>query len=84
MSRESALAKNTAILAIGVFLPKVASIIILPILTGYLTMEEYGTYDLITVLVSMLLPAVTLQIQTAAFRYLIDVRDDVEQGTTII
>ncbi|WP_373264493.1 oligosaccharide flippase family protein [Hungatella hathewayi] len=76
MSREGKLAKNTLIISIGTFLPKLASFITLPILTGYLTQAEYGTYDLITILVSLLLPAATLQIQTAAFRFLIDVRDD--------
>ena len=67
MKREEKLIKNTIILAIGTFLPRVASFIVLPILTGYMTQEEFGTYDLITVLVGLLLPAVTLQIQTAAF-----------------
>lgn len=76
MSRESNLAKNTAILSLGTFLPKIASFITLPLLTGYLTKDEYGTYDTILVLVSLLLPALTLQIQTAAFRFLIDVKND--------
>ena len=74
MSREGKLAKNTMIIAIGTFLPKLASFITLPILTGCLTKTEYGTYDLINVLVSLLLPAATLQIQAAAFRFLIDSR----------
>lgn len=74
MSREGKLVKNTAILSIGTFLPKAAAYFTLPILTGVLTKEEYGTYDLVTVLVSLLLPAVTLQIQTAIFRFLIDSR----------
>lgn len=84
MKREEKLIKNTIILAIGTFLPRVASFIVLPILTGYLTQEEYGTYDLITVLVSLLLPAVTLQIQTAAFRFLIDVRGDLKEEKRIV
>lgn len=79
MNREEKLIKNTMILAIGTFLPRVASFIVLPILTGYLTQEEYGTYDLITVLVSLLLPVATLQIQTAAFRFLIDVRGNIKE-----
>ena len=74
MSREGKLAKNTMVIAIGTFLPKLASFITLPILTGCLTKSEYGTYDLINVLVSLLLPAATLQIQMACFRFLIDVR----------
>lgn len=80
MSREGKLAKNTLILSIGTFLPKFASFVTLPILTGCLTKEEYGMYDLVTVLVSLLLPAATLQVQTAAFRFLIDCRED-EQTT---
>lgn len=84
MSREGKLAKNTFILAIGTFLPKLAAFITLPILTGCLTMEEYGTYDLVTVLVSLILPAATLQIQTAAFRFLIDVRHEEVKIKSII
>lgn len=84
MSREGKLAKNTAILAIGTFLPKLGAFVVLPILTGYLTKEELGTYDLVLVLVSFILPAVTLEIQTAAFRFLIDVRDKKEEIKSII
>ncbi|MBR1739687.1 MAG: oligosaccharide flippase family protein [Ruminococcus sp.] len=84
MSRESKLAKNTLILSVGTFLPKLATFVTLPVLTGYLTQEQYGTYDLITVLVSLLLPAATLQIQAAAFRFLIDTRDDKNEKRKII
>ena len=84
MSRGGKLAKNTIILAIGTFLPKLASFITLPILTGCLSKESYGTYDLIVVLVSLFLPAVTLQIQTAAFRFLIDIRDEKEKVKSVI
>ena len=76
MSREKSLIKNTIVLSIGTVIPKFASFIVLPILTGYLTKTEYGTYDLITVLCSLFLPAVTLQIQTAAFRFLIEQKND--------
>ena len=53
-------------------------------MTGCLTKTEYGTYDLITVLCSLFLPAVTLQIQTAAFRFLIEKKDDEDGKKTII
>lgn len=84
MSREGKLVKNTLILSIGTFLPKAVSFITLPILTGYLTKTEYGTYDLITVLVSLVLPAATLQIQAAAFRFLIDVRGKYDEEKKIV
>lgn len=84
MSREGNLVKNTLIISIGTFLPKLASFITLPILTGCLTKAEYGIYDLITVLVSLLLPVATLQIQAAAFRFLIDCRDNEKDVKAIV
>ena len=53
MSREGNLAKNTVILAIGTFLPKVAGMIVLPLVTAGLTKADYGTFDLITTLVAL-------------------------------
>lgn len=84
MSREKELAKNTIVLSIGKLLPKFTSFVTLPILTAYLTKAEYGTYDLLTTLVMLVLPIVTLQIQTAAFRFLIDCRNDKDKVTDII
>lgn len=84
MDREKALAKNTFIIAIGTFLPKFSSIITLPIITGGLTKSEMGTYDLISTLVSLFLPVATLQIQSAAFRFLIDVRNDEKETNRIV
>lgn len=84
MNREKKLLKNTLILSIGTIIPKLTSFVILPILTGYLTKTEYGTYDLITILASLLLPAVTLQLQTAAFRFLIEQKDNENNKKRII
>ena len=67
MSREGKLAKNTLILSIGTFLPKLASIITLPILTGCLTRSEMGTYDVILILESLFLPTATFQILAVMF-----------------
>lgn len=84
MSREKELVKNTLILSMGKFLPKFAAIITLPILSGCFTKTEYGMYDLITTLVMLVLPIATLQIQSAAFRFLIDTRGDKDKSTIII
>lgn len=65
MSRETSLAKNTLIMTIGTVLPKVSYLITLPIVTAKLTKAEYGTYDLITTMVSLFLPVASLQIQAA-------------------
>lgn len=84
MKRETDLAKNTFILSIGSFLPKLVAMITVPLLTAYLSATEYGTYDLVITLVALLLPAVTLQIQSAAFRFLINTRDDIQKSKEII
>ncbi len=84
MSREGKLVKNTFIISIGTFLPKLAAFITLPILTGCLAKEEYGVYELIMDMVSLLLPTATLQIQTAAFRFLIDRRDKTDDVKKIV
>lgn len=84
MSRESQLAKNTFIISFGTFLPKIITVITLPIITAYLSKNEYGQYDLIATLVSLVLPVATLQIQSAAFRFLIDCRNNESQKKTII
>ena len=75
MSREKALTKNVFIIGLGTFLPRLSMVIVLPILTGYLTKTEFGTFDLINTLVLLLLPIVTLRIETAAFRFLLECKD---------
>lgn len=84
MKREKELLKNTIILAIGRFLPQAFSFVTIPMVTYYLTKSEYGMYDLINTLVSLLLPVATLQIHSAAFRFLIDKRDNEEEQKSII
>ena len=84
MKREEKLVKNTIILALGTFFPKLAIFIALPVLTGCLTQADYGTYELVLTLVALILPAATLQIHSAAFRYLIDVRGGEQEKKQIV
>ena len=84
MSREKALVKNSAIISVGTFLPKLVSLITLPIVTAGLNKTEYGTYDLIITLVSCVLPFITLQIHTAAFRFLVEARNNRQKTEKII
>lgn len=79
MSREKNLVKNTFILGIGYIVPGVVSFLTLPIYTAMLTKKEYGTYDLITILESLLLPIVSLQIKMAAFRFILENRNNEEK-----
>lgn len=84
MSKEKELIKNTVILSLGKFLPKLTTFITLPIITACLTKAEYGTYDLLGTLIMLVIPIATLQIQSAAFRFLIDCRGNREESTKII
>lgn len=84
MKREALLVKNTAIIALGTFSPKILATISLPIVTARLTKTEFGTYDLINILESLFLPLITLQVQTAAFRFLIECRKDRNRQKTIV
>ena len=76
MSKNQELFKNTVILGFGQMIPKLISVIVLPYLTGYLSTYEYGVYDLIITISSLCIPLISLQIQQAAFRYLISYEYD--------
>ena len=84
LSREKNLVKNTFVLALGRFLPKLVSVVTLPIITGHLSKADFGTYDLITTMIMFLIPVATLQIQSAAFRFLIDYRGNQKKSSEII
>ena len=70
-NRTTILIKNTFILGLGQFLPKIVALITLPILTLALTTSEYGIYDLILTAEGIALPLMTLQVQQAIFRKLL-------------
>lgn len=74
--RSKELAINTIILGVGQFVPKLMALIVMPILTAYLSTDEYGTYDLMLSIASLLIPLMTLQVQQAVFRYLLTAIDD--------
>ncbi len=84
MGREKKLVNNIIVLAAGSFLPKVTTFITLPILTSNLTKNEYGLYDLVVTIAMFAIPIATLQIQTAAFRFLIDNRNNLNKAKSII
>lgn len=77
--RNKRLIKNSFILGFGTLIPKIIAILVLPILTTYLTTEEYGNYDLILSATSLIVPVITLQIQQAVFRFLLASSDTSEK-----
>ncbi len=84
MSREKELVKNTIILSLGSFLSQLTSLITLPLLTAYLTKVEYGTYDLINTVISLIIPIITLRIESAAFRFMIEYRKEAGKSKQIV
>ena len=77
MDKNKILAKNTIILGIGQFIPKIIAMITLPILTKAFTTDEYGIYDLIISFSSLAIPLMTLLIQQAVFRFLINEENEI-------
>lgn len=84
MSKEKQLLKNTAIITIGKICTQFISFILLPLYTVLLTQEDFGIVDLLNTLISLFIPIITLQIEQATFRYLIDVRKSYEKKSEII
>lgn len=84
MNREKQLVKNTVIVAIGKICTQFISFFLLPLYTALLSTEEYGTVDLLNTYISLLLPLVFLQIDQAAFRFLIDIRDDEKEKRKLL
>lgn len=71
MERNRELVRNTVILAIGQFVPRLLGIATLPLLTACLSAEEFGRYDLVGTIVLLAVPVMLLQIQQAVFRELL-------------
>lgn len=65
------LVKNTYIFALGTFGSKLLLFLIVPLYTYILSTSDYGTIDLITSTVSLLIPFSTMLIYEAAIRFLI-------------
>lgn len=84
MGKEKELVKNTAIIAFGKICTQLVSFFLLPLYTAILTAEEYGIVDLVITYSSLLLPFITLALEQALFRYLIDVRNNKEETSMLI
>lgn len=72
MSKESKLAKNTLIYAIGNFGSKILAYVMVLVYSYYITPEELGYYDVVLTTISMVQPLVIFQINDGVFRFLVD------------
>lgn len=78
-NRNSKFIKNTLILFIGKFATQFMSFLLLPLYTRYLITEDYGTIDLFQTYITLFVPILTLRVDSAIFRFLIDKRDNKEE-----
>lgn len=84
MSKNTDLVKNTLVLGFGKLVAQIATFALLPIYTLVLSPDEFGTVDLIVTYVGLLAPLLIIQLDRAAFRYLIEARGNKEQSTIVI
>lgn len=84
MNKEKQLIKNTAIVSIGKICTQLITFLLLPLYTYILSTKEYGIVDLLNTLVGLLLPILTLQMEQAIFRFLLDKRENYEEEKKII
>ena len=79
MNRKKDLVKNTLIISIGKFSTKIVSFLLLPLYTAILLPAEKGQVDLLNRISLFLIPLITLQMDEALFRFLIDTKKDSEK-----
>lgn len=68
-SKGTYLARNVLLFSIMGFVPKIFSLLLVPLYTSRLTQGEYGVYDLLSTTVLLLLPVLTADIQDALVRF---------------
>ena len=68
-SKYKKLAKNSAVFFIGNLGSKVITFLIVPFYTYFLTTEEYGTADLVTTTVNLLVPFAMMGMNEAVLRF---------------
>ncbi|MCC8072502.1 MAG: oligosaccharide flippase family protein, partial [Clostridiales bacterium] len=72
MDKYKKLASNTIIFAIGTFSSKILSFLLMPFVTRMMGTGDYGSADLVQQTVNVLIPIVTLQVNSAALRFSLD------------
>lgn len=74
---------NTALFAVSSFGSKLISFFLLPLYTSVLSTADYGTVDLMTSTVSLLLPILTVNVQDAVLRFALDREADANCVLTV-
>lgn len=80
MNRYRKLINNSIIFTIGNFGSKIISFLMVPLYTHLLSTSEYGTVDLISTTIGLLLPLLTLELGQAALRYAVETKNEIEKN----
>ena len=83
MSEAKRLIKNTGIIAIGGMATKVVQFLLLPLYTTALSPAEYGIVDYLNTIALFCVPVVTLLMDEALFRFLIDCQSNEDRARAI-
>ncbi len=84
MDRKKELFKNTFIILLGKGCTQFLSFFLLPLYTSVLLKDDFGIVDLLNTYISLLVPIITLQLENAGFRYLVDCRENFKQKSVVI
>lgn len=76
MSSGKRFAKNTGIYFIGSFATKILQFLLIPLYSKFISTEDLGVYNLITVTVTLALPILFQSIWEGAFRFAIEKQDN--------
>lgn len=83
MGETSRLIKNTGIIAVGGMATKLVQFLLLPLYTSVLSTADYGTVDYINTIALFCVPAVSLLMDEALFRFLIDCRTEADRSKAV-
>lgn len=83
MGEAQRLIRNTGIIAVGGAATKLVQFFLLPLYTSVLSTSEYGTVDYLNVVALFCVPVVSLLMDEALFRFLIDCKTEGERQRVV-
>ena len=83
MGETRRLIKNTGIIAVGGMATKLVQFLLLPLYTSMLSTAEYGTVDYLNTVALFCVPVVSLLMDEALFRFLIDCKTEEDRRRAV-
>ncbi len=69
--------KNIGILSLSQFSSKIVSFLLVPMYARTLTTEEYGSFDIVSTMIILIIPILTLNVKESVLRFSLDKRIDI-------